>query len=366
MLYLCAPKPLNGSKINVLIMYTRSFKLRTIQTTLLVLLISSIGFSQCTITSSQGYSVSVGICPQSIVVSSTDCPNGYNYNVNINYSVILSGPNVQELYTLQTLIDCNGGQQNGYYSLPKMGGTGSAVTVTNPFINTDGGAYIYTTHPSCTQANVSNLNCATLKLIIEGPGIPYQVIDCNCSTLVLPVEFLSFQANNGTSANQLVWKTASEHRNKFFTIEASSDAKTWEYITDVAAVGNTIEMNTYEFHDEKHANKSTYYKLSQTDEDGTRNELAIAYVKKENGSFVVSPNPSNNGRLNISFDLASNAPASVNVFNEVGQLVYSGELSPEEMKMSTSSIQLDEKAGLYFVELSQNDEIIDRTKVILL
>ncbi len=344
------------------VMYKRSFKL---QITLFLLFISSFGFSQCTITSSLGYSVAVGICPQSIVVSSTNCPNGYNYNVNFNYSVVLSGPNVQELYTLQTLIDCNNGQQNGYYSLPKLGGTGSAVTTTNPFINTDGAEYTYTTHPGCTEANVNNLNCVNLKLIIEGPGIPYQVVNCNCMAMVLPVEFLSFQGYNESGGNRLVWKTQSENRNKFFTVEVSEDAKKWSYLTDVPAVGNSVQLNTYNFLDAENTNKSVYYKLSQTDEDGTRNELAIAYVKKANGSFLVSPNPSQDGNLNISFDIAGNAAATINVFSEIGQLVYSRELTTEELNLSNASFQLDQKAGLYFVELSRNNEIIDRTKVIL-
>lgn len=332
------------------IMYKRSFKL---QITLFLLFISSFGFSQCTVTSSQGYSVAVGICPQSIVVSSTNCPNGYNYNVNFNYSVVLSGANVQELYTLQTLIDCNNGQQNGYYSLPKLGGTGSAVTTTNPFINTDGAANTYTTHPSCTQANVNNLNCVSLKLIIEGPGIPYQVVDCNCTAMVLPVEFLSFQGYNESDGNRLVWKTQSENRNKFFTVEVSEDAKTWNHLTDVPAVGNSVELSTYNFLDAEYVYKSVYYKLSQTDEDGTSNELAITYMKKANSSFLVSPNPSLDGNLNISFDVDGKAATMITVFSEIGQQVYSRELTTDELNLSTASVQLDQKAGLYFVELSR-------------
>jgi hypothetical protein len=152
--------------------------------------------AQCIINSNAGYSVS----PKSIVVSTTDCPWGYNYNVRFDYEIAIIGnpPGNSGLNTLQTKIYCNNSAVNGYYALPLNGGSGSAVTTTNPFVNNNGEAYQYTTNPSCDEATVSNLNCLNIGVIIQGAGIPNQEINCNCSLMVLPVQ--------------------SEKRNDYFTI----------------------------------------------------------------------------------------------------------------------------------------------------
>lgn len=345
---------------------TSTQRLTTIILTVFVAFFGTRAQAQCVINSTAGYQVSVGICPESIIVSSTDCPNGYNYNVRFSYNIQLTGSNVQQLYTLQTLIDCNNGQQNGYYELPKSGGSGHAITTTNPFINTDGAAYTYTTHPSCTQATVNNLNCLTLKVIIQGPGIPYQVVDCNCTTMPLPVTFLGFTAEKTTEGNLLQWSTASEQRNKWFSIETSFDGQNWSLLRHIEAVGNSTEKNEYAFIDETNYTSSVYYKLSQTDEDGVRNELSIAYIDHAAEAFVVSPNPTNDGVIALTTPSGLKGEVDFVLYNTLGQQVGFW-TSEGTLLEQDGSVRLDHQlqSGTYQLMIQNNGTTLQRTKLIV-
>lgn len=322
-------------------------------------------YSQCTINSTSGYQVSVSICPQSVVVSTNNCPDGYNYNLNFNYNIVMTGA-VQELYTLQTIMYCNGGQQLGYYALPKLGGSGSAVTTTNPWINVDGPQYNYTTHPDCNSATVQNLHCLTLQVIIQGPGIPYQTINCNCTTLALPVSFLGFEVEKNSGSNYLTWETESETRNKFFTIEVSEDAQTWSKIADVQAVGNSLEKQTYSYEDFKNIDNSVYYKLSQTDEDGTRNELSLVHVNRVENEFSVYPNPLTSNELNIQFPENFRQNSQVRFYDELGLLaeelnIAGGVIQEENLQVSKVSLA----KGIYLVEIRSETQDHYRTRLVV-
>ena len=72
-------------------------------------------WSQCTVTSSDGYSVHIAITPKAIVVPPT-CPFGYTYNVTLDYSITFSGINIPgSLSTLQATLSC--GSQTLFYDL---------------------------------------------------------------------------------------------------------------------------------------------------------------------------------------------------------------------------------------------------------
>ncbi len=326
--------------------------------------------AQCTITSSNGYVVSVSIQPTSIAVSSTNCPWGYNYNVNFNYNISITGPNAAAQYTLQAKIYCVNSAMNGAYSLPLNGGSGSATTTTNPYVPHNGTAYGYNApYPSCTNATVATLNCTTIDIVIEGPGIPYQEIHCNNTATVLPVEFLSFDAEKMNDGNLLSWDVQSESRNDYFTIETSKDGLNWKELAQVKGAINSTQLKTYSYLDTKNTVGSVYYKLSQTDLDGTRNELAIRYISAEEADFRMYPNPSADGQVHILFSNNSTAGSTLYLRNELGQLVLQQDLEPVSKSGKTSyyssDLNLAQPAGVYLVEVRSGDDIINRSKLVI-
>jgi hypothetical protein len=73
---------------------------------------------------------------------------------------------------------------------------------------------------------------------------------------------------------QLEWTTQSEKDNDYFTLWRSYDGQTWEDITQLSGAGNSNEVLSYQYMDRNIIpqlieNNSVYYKLSQTDYDGT-------------------------------------------------------------------------------------------------
>lgn len=326
----------------------------------LTVLGSFTSFSQCSVTSSHGYVVNVSICPSSIVVSTTDCPWSYNYNVKFNYNVTISGPNATSLNTLQTEIVCRNSDVNGYYALPLNGGSGSAVTVTNPSIS--GNNYNYGNNPSCTQATVSSLKCTGLRVIIQGPGIPHQTVDCNCMALVLPVELISLDAKKVFGDNSINWSVQSESRNDFFTIEYSEDGKSWDFLANVDSKGDTDQLRNYTYSDSKH--RAGYYKLSQTDLNGTRNELGIAYVPFQSSELTIYPNPSRGVAPSIEFS-APVSDALITVYGQDGKVLMQTPVTSFDKQdnfLFKTALDVNAAPGMYWVEVSAGNELVGRQK----
>jgi hypothetical protein len=86
----------------------------------------------------------------------------------------------------------------------------------------------------------------------------------------LPVEFLFFTASlNNQKQVVLNWATASELNNDFFTVERSVDGLTWEVVDLVNGSGTTPLRNDYSTIDPRPYSGLSYYRLKQTDFDGT-------------------------------------------------------------------------------------------------
>lgn len=326
--------------------------------------------AQCSVTSANGYVVNVSIVPKTIITSTTDCKWGYNYNVKFDYNISITGPNAAAQYTLQALIYCVNGQINGAYSLPLGGGSGSAVTTTNPSIPHNGTAYGYNApYVPCTNATVATMQCNSIDLIIQGPGIPYQQIHCNSVIAPMPVDFLYFEGEKEDKGNLLTWAVESESRNDYFTIETSSDGTIWNELTKVKGAGSSTEAKTYSFMDTKNSKESTYYKLSQTDLDGTRNELALKFVPANDFEFRLYPNPSSDSKVHIDFSNASEETTLVVVRNELGQQVFQSELEAVSKSgkktFYSSDLDLGQPTGVYLLEVRSGNEVIERSKLII-
>ncbi|MDF3025971.1 MAG: hypothetical protein K0S23_278 [Fluviicola sp.] len=341
----------------------------TFLTFLFSLLTSIQANAQCSVVSTLGYVVNVTITPKTIVVSSANCPWGYNYNVNFDYNISITGPNATSLYTLQAKIYCVNGQMNGAYALPLNGGSGNAVTTTNPSIPHNGSAYGYSApYVNCTNATVATMNCNTIDIVVHGPGIPYQVIHCNTIS-VLPVEFLYFDGEKKNEGNLLTWAVESESRNDYFTIETSADGINWQELTKVKGAVNSTEAKTYTFLDTKNTRESIYYKLSQTDLDGTRNELALKYIPVNESDFELYPNPSSDSKVHLTFSGNSETSSALVLRNEVGQVVLQQSLEPASKSGKTSfyntDLDLGQPAGIYLLEVHSGDQLINRSKLVI-
>ena len=93
--------------------------------------------------------------------------------------------------------------------------------------------------------------------------------------IVLPVEFLNFNAKRQSNKVSLEWATASESNNAYFTVERSTDALNFTPIRSVNGMGNSDKLINYNCFDENPLNELTYYRLKQTDLNGKYSYSAI-------------------------------------------------------------------------------------------
>ena len=111
----------------------------------------------------------------------------------------------------------------------------------------------------------------------------------------LPVELLYFDVQPKGHDVLCTWSTATEVNNDFFTVERSADAESFSPIGDVDGAGDSQTILRYSFTDEEPLSGLSYYRLRQTDFDGTETRSAIVPVWFETpgNELVVYPNPCN-------------------------------------------------------------------------
>ncbi|SEI58079.1 Por secretion system C-terminal sorting domain-containing protein [Dyadobacter sp. SG02] len=95
----------------------------------------------------------------------------------------------------------------------------------------------------------------------------------------MPVTLVSFNARPENSIVRLEWRTTSETDNAGFYIERSTDAFNWNDIGFVDGNATTAVVKDYTFRDEKPAPGLSYYRLRQTDFDGTTERSRAVAVR---------------------------------------------------------------------------------------
>lgn len=109
----------------------------------------------------------------------------------------------------------------------------------------------------------------------------------------LPIELLSFHAIPVTGRVDISWTTATETDNDHFTVERSPDGLFWETLEQVPGAGTSLHPLWYRTADEAPLPGLAYYRLRQTDFDGSTtvfNKVAVRF-EGENEAMVVFPNP---------------------------------------------------------------------------
>ncbi len=123
------------------------------------------------------------------------------------------------------------------------------------------------------------LNAAWLSLMRDTAA-------ATCPVTPLPVEIVSFEGERIDEGNLIYWQTVSEQNSSFFTLEHSTDAKNWTVIVNQPAANNSTSTLNYSFIDTGYDRTMNYYRLSETDTDGTITNYP-KYVVLYNGTQKV-------------------------------------------------------------------------------
>ncbi len=147
---------------------------------------------------------------------------------------------------------------------------------------------------------ISGTGAAAAGSIKGGPVSTYSLYSLGTTNNIdnpLPIELLSFEAEAKDNFTvDLTWITASEQNNDFFTVERSQFGKQWEEVGMVKGAGNSNQILRYALTDTKPYMGISYYRLKQTDFNGSFSfsEIKSVNFKSQTPEITIYPNPTNN------------------------------------------------------------------------
>ncbi len=175
-----------------------------------------------------------------------------------------------------------------------------------------------------------------------------------CSS-ALPIELLSFYARLINSQAVLSWSTASETNNDYYTIQRAISGLSFENIGFVDGAGNSVEILHYKFVDANPISGISYYRLKQTDFDGTFDYSWVSSIENglETADFKIIPNPALDGKFQLSLPF-DNGIVNIRIFDVSGKTTFLKLRIPVE-NFNELTLPIPElNAGIYIVSVIQN------------
>lgn len=145
--------------------------------------------------------------------------------------------------------------------------------------------------------------------LLSAPGCQSLTAPAACDdpgpcTAALPVELIAFKGAVAGPGIRLEWSTATEINNDHFTLERSADAIAFEPLAEIPGELFSTTVQVYRHLDQQPLPGLNYYRLRQTDRDGSEAVLGMIAVRfgKTEASVQVYPNPVRDDRIFAVFE----------------------------------------------------------------
>lgn len=173
---------------------------------------------------------------------------------------------------------------------------------------------------------------------------------------VLPVELASFSASALDGEIRLIWSTATEIDNDYFSIERSGDGAHYAEIGQVKGAGTSYTKQEYFFTDERPLSGRNYYRLRQTDLAGRMSfSPVVTATTHQNDGWSLFPLPASD-HLRLVLQEPFKEDMRWEVFDLNGRALRSGNFPAE-----TTECQIDVSAlpgGNYMLRLTRGRDIM--------
>ena len=176
------------------------------------------------------------------------------------------------------------------------------------------------------------LNAGTLNFgnsAVASTTLTYHVGTCTSTTsgfctTVLPITLRSFSSSLKENSIQLEWSTSSEINFNYFSLERSTDGKSFNEIAQVKGHGTTNDVHNYSYEDMDPYIGRSYYRLTSNDFDGYKETFNVVSVVYHGGKkFHISPNPSDGVSVKLHFNFDADADGIITIYDNVGSIVGS-------------------------------------------
>ncbi|MBL7984824.1 MAG: T9SS type A sorting domain-containing protein [Flavobacteriales bacterium] len=271
-------------------------------------------------------------------------------------TVVFQVPSFSFSATCSLVIAANGGNGGSVNSSTHGGGGGggqgavifSSATptgnVTIQSMNGTGGC----DNSSCTSRANGGSGTNNTGVVINSSG-------------PLPIELISFQAIPVGDRVDLRWTTASEENNASFTVERSIDQQDWQNVAFLPGAGTSQTLLNYTTVDPRPLPNTSYYRLRQTDLDGTMtwSDAVPVHFTGQPGSLAVFPNPAEE-RITV-VHLGSSASGSIRITDTVGRTVQRTASDPSgSTRMDVASLA----PGSYVVVFETADTLYSERLIV--
>jgi photosystem II stability/assembly factor-like uncharacterized protein len=169
---------------------------------------------------------------------------------------------------------------------------------------------------------------------------------------VLPITLVSFNAQPSLCGVALSWLATDAKGFNRFEVERSRNGKDYSKVKAMSYSG----AQEYKLIDNDLTEGNYYYRLKMVDNNGdftvSENKVAKVSCGKQE-SVVLYPNPIRDV-LNISYPSTSDANVSINIYNAIGKLALSKNITTVEGQQNFAIDVSALPAGAYFINLQQN------------
>jgi hypothetical protein len=273
-----------------------------------------------------------------------------SYNGTTNTSLLLQGQN------LKNKVLAN----NDYYFKVQLSCRASNLVPNVTYLNSAVG-----------NANIGSANVASAVAVSDSSnnGSP-ALVDPNAngnasdiaeniptpfSLTVLPVRFINVSATLVNQNNALVkWQVATPMENAAsFIVEFSRDGRNWNTSGTIH-----IDNNSKAYWQFTHANIPTgnlYYRIKQTDKDGTFTYSRVVLVKNKTtgNGYVIYPNPANNFiAISTGYDAVNKA--TLQLLDATGRLLLNKTITSSNEEINTAAYQ----SGTYLLRVVNEEDVV--------
>jgi len=211
--------------------------------------------------------------------------------------------------------------------------------------------------------------------IADGANFSITVTDPNgCTTTYtdvvtcgkLPITLELFTGDAISQGNLLKWVTATEINNDYFSLQASTNGVNFSTIATIKGQGNSNTPIAYDHIDRAAAKGTTYYRLVQTDYDGTQSKSDVIEVTRGESAFNITdlyPIPTTDV-ITLQYVAPEQSNIDIEVFDLIGQtLIQYQRISDGGVAQLDISVE-DLPAGIYFVSIISNNDKVTQKFVI--
>ncbi len=191
------------------------------------------------------------------------------------------------------------------------------------------------------------------------------------SNTPLPIDLISFEANVNDDKVDLKWITAAEINNDYFTVERSENGKDWEEVLVISGAGNSSQLIEYFEVDYEPISGLSYYRLKQTDFDGSytySNVVAVMYnpITPQKEAIYVYPNPVNSGEtVMVEFSEITGTEALVVLRDIAGKEFYSKiVVGVSDGKLTGIPIDKEIPKGIYLITATSENRIYSQKLIV--